>query len=131
MSIAALIAWIVTAGGGFVLLGTWLARGGTRDSRLPSPVVFGHFAVAAAGLVLWIVYLVADTAMLAWIAFALLIVVALLGFAMFARWLPTYRARATATGGPAERSFPVVVVGAHGLVAVVTVVLVLLAAVAS
>ena len=133
MSIAALIAWIVTAGGGFVLLGTWLARGGTRNSKLPAPVVFGHFAVAAAGLVLWIVYLVADAAMLAWIAFALLVVVALLGFTLFARWVPTYRARATSAGGdaPAERSFPVAVVGAHGLVAAVTVVLVLLAAVSS
>jgi hypothetical protein len=130
MSIAALIAWVVTAGGGFVLLGTWLARGGRRNSRLPSPVVFGHFAVAAVGLVLWIVYLVADTPMLAWIAFALLVVVALLGFTMFARWVPSHQSRATAAGGdaPAERHFPVVVVGAHGLVAVATVVLVLLAA---
>lgn len=137
MSIAALIAWIVTAGGGFVLLGTWLARGGTRNSKLPAPVVFGHFAVAAVGLVLWIVYVVADADLLAWIAFALLVVVALLGFTMFARWLPTYRARATTAGGdaggdaPAERSFPIVVVGAHGLVAVVTVVLVLLATISS
>ena len=133
MSVAALIAWIVTAGGGFVLLGTWLARGGTRNSRLPAPVVFGHFGVAAAGLVLWIIYLVADTDLLAWIAFALLVVVALLGFTMFARWLPTYRARATAAGAdaPAERGFPVVVVGAHGLLAVVTVVLVLIAALSS
>lgn len=129
MSIAALIAWVVTAGGGFVLLGTWLARGGTRDSKLPAPVVFGHFAAAAAGLVLWIVYLVAESAVLAWIAFALLVVVALLGFTMFARWVPTYRVRATAAAGdaPAERHFPVAVVGAHGLLAVATVVLVLLA----
>lgn len=132
MSIAALIAWVVTAGGGFVLLGTWLARGGQRDSRFPAAVIFGHFALAAAGLVVWIVYLVADEVMWAWIALVLLVPVAALGFAMFARWLPTYRARATAPadGAPAERHFPVVVVGAHGLVAVLTVVLVLLAALA-
>ena len=30
MSIAALITWIITALGGFVLLGTWLSRGGLR-----------------------------------------------------------------------------------------------------
>lgn len=133
MSIAALIAWIVTAGGGFVLLGTWLAKGGTHNSRLPSTVVFGHFAVAAAGLVLWIIYLVADSAALAWIAFVLLVVVALLGFTMFARWVPAYQARGTTTGdaAPAERHLPVAVVGAHGLLAVATVVLVLLAALSS
>jgi hypothetical protein len=128
MSIAALIAWIVTAGGGFVLLGTWLARGGRRSSRFSPALIFGHFALAAAGLVVWIVYLVADTAALAWVAFVLLVPVAVLGFAMFARWLPTFRARAAGGDAPAERHFPVVVVGAHGVVAVATVVLVLLAA---
>ncbi|WP_033292464.1 hypothetical protein [Amycolatopsis jejuensis] len=125
MSIAALIAWLVTAGGGFVLLGTWVAKGGTKRSHLPPAVLFGHFALAAAGLVVWIVYLVADSRVLAWIAFILLVPVAALGFAMLARWIPTYRTRATAE--VAERHFPVVVVGAHGLVAVATVVLVLLA----
>lgn len=133
MSIAALIAWLVTAIGGFVLLGTWIARGGTRGSdrsHFPPPVIFGHFALAAAGLVVWIVYLFADSTVLAWIAFVLLVPVAALGFTMLARWIPTYRARsATAEGTDvAERHFPVVVVGAHGVIAVVTVVLVLLAA---
>lgn len=133
MSIAALIAWLVTAIGGFVLLGTWIARGGARGSgrsHFPPPVIFGHFALAAAGLVVWIVYLFADSTVLAWIAFVLLVPVAALGFTMLARWIPAYRARsATGEGADvAERHFPVVVVGAHGVVAVVTVVLVLLAA---
>lgn len=129
MSIAALIAWVVTAAGGFVLLGTWLARGGSPSSRFSPTLIFGHFALAAAGLVVWIVYLFADQTMLAWIAFVLLVPVALLGFTMLVKWLPTYRARATAgVDAPAERHFPVVVVGAHGVVAVVTVVLVLLTA---
>ena len=132
MDIAALIAWLVTAVGGFVMLGTWIAKGGTRapaTTRLAPGLVFGHFALAAAGLVLWIIYLFADTTALAWIAFILLIPVALLGFTMFARWLPGYRNRAAATGDTApEQHIPVVVVGAHGLVAVATVVLVLLAA---
>ncbi|NBH09777.1 hypothetical protein [Amycolatopsis sp. SID8362] len=131
MDIAALIAWLVTAVGGFVMLGTWIAKGGTREpgrSRFNPGLVFGHFALAAAGLVLWIVYLIAGGRTLAWIAFVLLVPVALLGFTMLARWIPGYRARA-ATADPApEQHFPVVVVGAHGLVAVVTVVLVLLAA---
>ncbi|MBV9844512.1 MAG: hypothetical protein JOZ47_05515, partial [Kutzneria sp.] len=99
-------------------------------------LIFGHFVLAAAGLVLWIIYLFADRESLAWVAFALLVPVALLGFVMLARWIPTYRARATATVGgagastaaPAEKHFPVAIVGGHGLLAVATVVLVLLTA---
>lgn len=139
MDIAALITWLITALGGFYMLGTWLARGGASGgtSRLPVPVVFGHFALAAAGLVVWIGYLITDKDALAWTAFGLLVPVALLGFTMLARWLPVHRARgATAAtdatagtqAGPAERYFPVPVVAGHGLFAVLTVVLVLLTA---
>jgi hypothetical protein len=135
MNIAALITWVITALGGFYMLGTWLSHGGARGgSHLPVPVIFGHFALAAVGLILWIVYLIADLDVLSWIAFVLLLPVALLGFVMLSRWIPVYRARATtapAAGehtAPAERHFPVAVVGAHGLFAVVTVVLVLLSA---
>ena len=145
MDITALITWVITALGGFYMLGTWIQRGGIRQqqsgtSRLPAPVVFGHFALAAIGLVVWIIYIVADESALAWTSFALLLPVALLGFVMLARWIPVYRDRATAgapaaatgpgAGGtvPAERHFPVVVVLAHGLFAVATLVLVLLTA---
>ena len=34
MEWAALIAWVVTAGGGFVLLAIWLGRGGMRQGRI-------------------------------------------------------------------------------------------------
>ena len=103
--------------------------------------MFGHFLLAAAGLVLWIVYLAIDADSLTWVAFAVLVVVALLGFTMFSRWLPARRpAAAVSAGGPgahaggatsvepAERHLPVPVVAVHGLLAVVTVVLVLLTA---
>jgi hypothetical protein len=135
MDIAALVAWVVTALGGFVLLGRWIAEGGLRaqrtgNTRFPAPLVFGHFLLAAAGLVLWIVYLAADRGALAWTAFGVLVAVALLGFALFGRWLPVRRAAAPAGGetAPPERALPVPVVAAHGLVAATTVVLVLLAA---
>ncbi|MFF7975682.1 hypothetical protein [Streptomyces sp. NPDC007905] len=146
MDIAALIAWVVTALGGFYMLGTWIQRGGIQQqrsgtSRLPAPVVFGHFALAAIGLVVWIIYVVADKTALAWTAFSLLLPVALLGIVMLARWIPVYRDRATAgvtpaaatadgadDAVPAERNFPLPVVMAHGLFAVLTLVLVLLTA---
>lgn len=135
MEIAALIVWVVTALGGGFLLGKWIAGGGPtapHASRFPPALIFGHFALAAIGLLVWIAYLVVDSHVLAWIAFGLLVVVALLGATMFARWLPARRATAGAGGAPAaeppERGFPVPVVALHGLLAVATVVLVILTA---
>src|SRR5215813_4869618 len=98
MAVAALITWLITAVGGFVLLGTWIAKGGHRPdtrprSRLSPGVVFSHFLLAAAGLVLWIVYVASDSDGLTWPAFAIVAVVAVLGFTMFFRWLPQVRTR--------------------------------------
>ena len=140
MDIAALVTRILTALGGFFLLATWIRNAGHRQpssSRFPPPLIFGHFGLAAAGLIVLILYVVNSSETLAWIAFVLLVPVALLGFTMFARWLPTYRQRGTMTGAaqtatgsaPAERNFPVAVVAGHVALAVVTVVLVLLTAV--
>lgn len=138
MEWAALISWIVTAGGGFVLLGLWLRHGGMRQPepgrRIRPPLILSHFALAATGLVLWIVYLVTDSDALAWIAFAILVVVALLGWTMFAIWWQRRQRRAadasaSTPGVPAEQHFPVSIVTLHGLLAVTTVILVFLAAV--
>src|SRR3954453_7848588 len=141
MDVAALITWIVTALGGFYLLGTWLSgrsrspvaagtgRAPASDSRvsapsrLPTPLVFGHFLLAAAGLVLWIVYLATNSRGLAWVAFALLVVVALGGFTMFARWIGGGRGVVNGAAGAPEDRFLVVVVAAHGVFAATTLVL--------
>jgi hypothetical protein len=137
MKWAALIAWVVTAGGGFVLLAIWLSRGGMQQAeggnRIRPPLIVSHFLLAATGLVLWIIYAATDKDALAWIAFAVLLVVALLGFTMFAIWLRRRQGRAAAgeavsASTPAEQHFPVAVVGLHGLLAATTLVLVLLAA---
>lgn len=152
---AALVAWALTAVGGFVMLGRWVARGGLRQqrsgvSRLPAGAVFSHLALAAAGLVLWVLYLLVDSEVLGWVTLALLVPVAALGFVMLARWQQVRRVPRVASGAgvgvaagaapspgaaggaagdaeaPAERHLPVPVVIAHGLLAVVTVALVLL-----
>jgi hypothetical protein len=47
---------------------------GTQASHFRPPVVFGHFLLAAAGLVVWIVYVVSDSQALAWVAFVDLLV---------------------------------------------------------
>ena len=130
--------WVLTAGGGFILLATWLGRDGMRQrrrGRIRPPLILGHFLLAAAGLVLWILYVATDTDAFAWIAFGMLAVVAVLGFTMFGVWVkqrqsPAARAAQPAPGEPrepAEQHFPVPIVALHGLAAVVTVVLVLLA----
>ncbi|MBB3050945.1 hypothetical protein FHS23_001968 [Prauserella isguenensis] len=133
MALAALITWLITAIGGFVMLGTWVAKGGPKkNSHLPPAVIVGHFALAAIGLIVWIIYVFTDNHAIAWTGFVLLLPVALLGFLMLFRWIPVYRARAAAgaTGGQdvAEKHFPVGVVAGHGIFAVATVVLALLAA---
>jgi len=131
MSVAALIVWIVTAAGGFVLLGTWIGKGGTRPegrSSFPPALIFGHFLLAATGLVLWIIYQFVDSQALAWIAFVILLVVAVLGFTMLGRWLAVRRRPSAGEPVEAERHFPLAVVAGHGLFAATTLVLVFLAA---
>lgn len=138
MEWAALIAWVVTAGGGFVLLAIWLSRGGMQKGREPGsrirpPLILSHFLLAATGLVIWIIYIATDSDALAWIALGMLAVVALLGFTMFAIWYQRRQRGAVREAvdpdTPAEQNFPVPVVALHGLLAVTTVVLVFLTAI--
>jgi glucan phosphoethanolaminetransferase (alkaline phosphatase superfamily) len=128
MDWAALITWVLTAAGGFVLLAIWLKNGGMSQQeggRIRSARILTHFALAAIGLVLWIVFVASGSSALAWIAFALLLVVALIGFSMLAIWLAQ---RSRSEVAAAEQRFPVVVVGLHGVLAATTLVLVFLAA---
>jgi hypothetical protein len=138
MEWAALITWVLTAGGGFILLAIWLARGGMQQGREPGtrirPVlILSHFLLAATGLLIWIIYVVTDSDALAWIALVLLAIVAILGWTMFAIWYQRRQrgrvAEAVDPGTPAEQHFPVPVVALHGVLAVTTVVLVFLTAI--
>lgn len=131
MSVAALITWVLTAGGGFVLLVLWLKNGGMAQrekGRIRPAIILTHFALAAAGLVLWIIYVANDSTTVAWVAFGLLVVVALIGFTMLGIWLSQRRGGAVAPSPAAEQRFPVAIVGLHGLLAATTLVLVFLAA---
>lgn len=143
MRFVALIVWFVTALWGLYMLAVWLiendaTRQGKSASRLPLPVILSHVTLAVAGLVVWVAYLLLDRPTLAWAAVGILVAIALLGLAMFARWIPVYRMAGGEPSGvpearrlrelPAEGSFPLVVVLAHGTFAVSTVLLVLLTA---
>src|SRR5215467_7953141 len=116
LRLASLISSLITAGGTPGGLSVWLARGGMQKgaeggSRIRPPRILSHFLLAATGLVLWIIYLVTDSDALAWIAFAILLVVAVLGFTMFGIWLRQRQARAGAVETalaeqPPEQHFP-------------------------
>lgn len=143
MAYAALITWFAAVLLGLFMLAVWLIENDVTDrvvapSRLPVVIIFTHLSLAAAGLAMWVVYLVVERRMFAWVAIGILGGIAALGATMFLRWIPVYRGPARAAspapppGGalavPAEGNFPVVVVAAHGLLAVSTLVLALLAA---
>ena len=143
MRYLALIAWFITALGGLYMLAVWLIENDATDqrsssSRLPLAVIVAHMTLAVSGLVVWVAYLLLDRPALAWAAVAILAGIAVLGLAMFARWIPVYRMASDGSGQsqearpvrelPAEGSFPLLVVLAHGTFAVSTVVLVLLTA---
>jgi manganese efflux pump family protein len=130
MSVVALISWIVTAVAGATLLSIWVARGGLRQqgqgagaSRFPPALIVGHGLLAATGLIIWIIYLATDSDGLRWVAVAILLAVATLGFTMATRWRQERQATEAATGQPStnlppEQHFPLAVIGAHGLLAV-------------
>ncbi len=143
MGFAALITWSAAILAGLYMLTVWLIEKDAtgRDaapSQLPVPVIVTHLLLAVTGLAVWVAYLILDRETLAWTAFGLLAVVALLGVTMFARWIPVYREPAPparlaqfpegAHTVAAEGNFPVAVVLVHGLLALSTLVLVLLTA---
>jgi hypothetical protein len=144
MAIAALISWLITASFGSFMLATWVRNGGLRpaagvSSNFPPARVFSHFLLAAAGLIVWIVYLVVDSTTVAWIAFADLIVVFVIGDVLVIRWNKDRRRRSASTSGDstagataatdlAEQRIPFAAVIAHGTFATLTIILVLLTA---
>ena len=157
MKIVVVITWFITICFGLFLLGIWLVeydRDGRQGgaSRLPVPVLSGHALLAVAGVPVWLVYIVTGEDKLAQVAALMLGGVAVLGLTMVVRWIGVYRAyrapalaavhaAAAATqsafgpvtspavpASPPERNFPVAIVACHGVFAVATVILVLLAA---
>jgi hypothetical protein len=168
MTVAALAAWLLTAGLGLYMFVIWLIEDdGSEDGksyrRLRAPVVFSHAGLAVTGLGVWFIYIYVNLSTLAWITLLLLVLVATLGVFMFTRWIPVHRmansaspglpasqeaglgwhrALAGSAGGlgdspdrpfpgieplPAERNFPLPVVLLHGVFAVTTVTLVVIA----
>jgi hypothetical protein len=143
MAIAALITWLVTAGFGSFMVFRWrsnggLGRDGSSATHFPPARVFTHLGLAVAGLVVWIIYLVTDDGLWAWIAVVDLVLVAVLGSLLARQWAKDGRAamagtlrQAQGASDPvdlAEQHIPRPPVVVHGVFAVSTLVLVLLSA---
>src|SRR4051812_1486126 len=131
LEIAALVMWVLTAAAGLRPLVRWLSDGGprrqgTKVTRYPATLVLGHPALALLALAAWVAFLLTERTVYAWSAFGALVLVTLLGFLMFTRWL-TGAGGKHARGG--DQGFPAVAVVAHGTVATLTFVLVLFTAI--
>jgi hypothetical protein len=126
---AALVAWVLTALGGAGLGSLWARGGGPKQAGGIQPWrLLLHAGLAVGGLAIWIVFVVQEGSAFAWIAVALLVAVAVIGVTMAVIWL---RGKATPTAPtelPAEASFPLPVVIAHGALGASTLLLSVLAA---
>ena len=145
MGFAALITWLAAVLAGLYMFAVWLIENDATErhpaaSQLQPLVIFTHLLLALTGLVAWGAYLLLDDEALAWVALALLAVIALLGLTMFAKWIRVHHDPVPLASGvqhpgqaavavPAKGIFPVAVVAAHGLLAGATLVLVLLTAI--
>ena len=93
MAVAALVAWVLTAGIGAYMLRTWVARGGLRRQRatgvgVPPAVVFGHASAALTGLAIWAGFVKTNWEPLAWLGVVLITVAIALGVCTVTLWTP-------------------------------------------
>ena len=128
MGLAAVIFAIVTVLFGTVALGEVATPSATSSVRV---LVGGHLLLAASGLVLLLVAVVAVSQGVAWASFAVLIGAAALGVSTLVGAGRSHPAALAAQeeDQPAKPAVPVVVVVVHGAAAALTIVLVLLAAI--
>ena len=90
---ATLISWLLTAGIGAFMLGSWITHGGLREQRarregLGPGVVLGHASLATTGLALWAAYALTRWPPLAWSAVLVLMPAIGLGLSTVTLWTP-------------------------------------------
>lgn len=131
MNWVTLVVWLLTAIGGFTLLGIWLQHGGMDAATtryFPKGLPYLHAFAAVISLILFLIYLFADVDALKPVVLIGLLITAALGFWMFSLWLGKRRqTTAHAVGADVARApedhFPNAVVALHGIAAVATLVL--------
>jgi hypothetical protein len=142
-SLAALAFWILTAGAGLYLLAGWLTRTGSGRRRFraggPPPAVIGaHAGLGLAGLGIWVAFMATAEPALGWIAVGTTFLVAGLGMATLLSAVPDPQRPGPETASPATANTastaagpPVLVIALHGVLATITILVVLLAATGS
>ncbi len=143
------MSWLITVGLGSAMTVRWIAHGGLRraragHARFPPAMIVGHFGLAVTGLLAWIAFLVTGLTSVAWTASALLLPVIGLGMAMLILSLPerslgtipaAQAIPADAVPGPVmdepppARHPPTLIVVAHGVFAMATILFAILAVV--
>jgi hypothetical protein len=133
----ALLAWLATAASGGFVLARWLLAGGSPLRRTPTAappaVILGHVGAGALGLVLWVSFMLSGWVPLAWTALAVLAPVAGLGMGVLLLGLPGPVRPRTGTRPVGARAtsrrtrIPVLVIAGHGMFALTTLLLVLMA----
>jgi hypothetical protein len=93
LAVAAVIAWVLTAGIGLYMLRTWIARGGLRRQRatgvgVPPAVVFSHAGAALTGLLVWIGFVKTEWDPLGWLGVGLVTTAIGLGVCTVTLWTP-------------------------------------------
>jgi hypothetical protein len=134
LGLAALAAWLVTAGLGVSMMARWITRArrrGARPGHGPRPVLnFTHLGLALAGLLTWICYLATGVTGLAWAGCGLLLAVASLGMTLvFAGPAVTATGGEPEAGAPRTGHPPVFVIAVHVTLACATILLATLAAI--
>ena len=134
--VAALLAWLAAAGSGGWILIRWSRAGGrlTRPpgaaDAAPSAVIVGHGGLGLLGLTVWALFMSTGWAALAWISVGLLAPVAGLGMTVLLTGLPRPRSAAASSLSPTRSGRPpAALIAGHGLFVLVTLLLVLLAAI--
>ena len=130
LSLAALAAWLVTAGLGVSMMARWFVRARRQGSGQQPVLNFAHFGLALTGLLVWISYLATGVTGLAWAACGLLLAVASLGMTLVFLGPASTATALRSEDGPAPVGHPpVFVIAAHVTAACVTILLATLAAI--
>jgi hypothetical protein len=138
--VAALLAWLATAGSGGWILIRWRRAGGrlarargAADTAAPSAVILGHVGLGLLGLAIWTLFMITRWTAFAWISVGLLASVAGLGMTVLFSGLPSPRppaSPASSSSSPTRSGRqPAAAIAAHGLFVLATLLLVLLAAI--
>jgi hypothetical protein len=96
LDVAVLVSWLAAEALGGIMLRGWFARGGSlgvrrRPGQSPGmslPILAGHAGLNLVGLLFWILFLLSDVRILAWVALGFMAPAIGLGISTVTIWTP-------------------------------------------